>query len=126
MEQAIAFVNLTSGLIVAHCIISRYFVCFATKLGQFAYTTDIASMAQRNGSQLDADAVEPKTMAIARLKYPPALNPKAPVRSAFICRKRKHALISAVPGRIGSSRKEIRVLYMLIRNFILVVPYVMG
>ena len=32
----------------------------------------------------------------------------------------------AVPRRIGASGKEILVLYMLVRNFILVVPNVMG
>ena len=69
-------------------------------------------MAQRIGPQLDADALEPNTMAVARLKYPPALKPKAPVRLACICGNRKHALMLAVPRRIGVSRKEILVLYI--------------
>ena len=54
------------------------------------------------------------------------MKPKAPVRSACICGKRKHALMSAVPRRIGASGKEILVLYMSMRNCILVAPKVMG
>ena len=65
-------------------------------------------------------------MAVARLKYPPALKPKAPVRSACIHGKRKHNLMSAVPRRIGLSGKEILVLYISMRNCILVIPKVMG
>ena len=73
-------------------------------------------MAQQKGSQLDADAMKPKTMAIARLKNPLAIKPKAPVRLACICGKRKHALMSAVPRRIVVSGKEILVLYISVRN----------
>ena len=83
-------------------------------------------MSRQKGSQLDADAVEPKTMAIARLKYPPALKPKAPVRSACIRGKRTHALMLAVPRRIVASGKEILVLYISVRNCNFVVPKVMG
>ena len=86
----------------------------------------MASTAQPNGSQLDADALEPNTMAVARLKCPPVLKPKAPVGPACICGNRKHALKSAVPRRIGLSGKEIFVLYISIRNCNLVVPKVMG
>ena len=67
-------------------------------------------MARQKGSQLNADAMEPKTMAIARKKYPPAMKPNAPVRSACIQENWKHALILAVPRRIGASGKEILVL----------------
>ena len=69
-------------------------------------------MARRKGFQLDADALDPITIAVARLKYPPALKPNAPVRSACIWGKLKHALMSAVAKRIGFLGKEIRVLYI--------------
>ena len=126
MEQAVALVSLTDGLIIVHCIISRYCLCFVTKSGRFAYTTDRASTARQNGSQLDADALRPNTIAVARLKYPPALKPKAPVRSACICGKQKQVLMSAVPRRIGLSGKEIFVSYTSVRNCNYVVPKVMG
>ena len=67
-------------------------------------------MAQQKGSQLDADAMDPKTIAIARKKYHPAMKPNAPVRSACIQGNRKHTLMLAVPRRIGASGKEILVL----------------
>ena len=54
------------------------------------------------------------------------MKPKAPIRSACICRKWKHALMLAVPRMIGASGKEILVLYISMRNYILVVPKVMG
>ena len=65
-------------------------------------------------------------MAIARKKYPPAMNPNAPVRSACICGNQKHTLISDVPSRISLFGKEILVLYILMRNCILVTPNVIG
>ena len=105
---------------------SRYFLCFVTKSGRFAYTADRAWMARRKGSQLDADAMDPNTIAIAIKKYPPAMKPNAPVKSACIRGNRKQALMSAVPRRIGSSGKEILVLYISIRNCSLVAPNVMG
>ena len=102
--------------------------CGASILGwdNLRIETDIASMERQNGSQLDADAVEPKTMAIARKKYPLALKPKAPVRLACICEKQKHALMLAVPRRIAAPGKEILVLYISVRNCNLAVPKVMG
>ena len=54
------------------------------------------------------------------------MKPKAPVKLACILRKQKHALMLDVPRRIGASGKEILVLYMPMRNCILVVPKVMG
>ena len=87
---------------------------------------DSALMARRKGSQLDADAMDPKTIAIARKKYPPAIKPKAPVRSECIRGNRKHALMTAVPRRIVASGKEILVLYISTRSCILVVPKMMG
>ena len=83
-------------------------------------------MAPQKGSQLDADAMEPKTMAIARKKYATAMKPNAPVRSECMQGNQKHALMSAVPRRIGESGNEILVLYMSMRNCILVAPNVMG
>ena len=57
---------------------------FVTRSGQFAYTTDKASIAQQKGSQLEADALKLKTINVARLKYPPALKPNKPVKLACI------------------------------------------
>ena len=54
------------------------------------------------------------------------MKPNAPVRLACIHGKRKHALILAVPRRIGASGREILVLYMSMRNCIFVVPNLMG
>jgi len=112
-EHAVALVSLIVESIVAQFIISRCFLCFVTRSERFAYTTDSASMAQQHGSQMEVDALDPKTIAVARLKYPPALKLKAPVRSACILEKEKHALISTVVSRIKLSRKEILVLYIL-------------
>ena len=83
-------------------------------------------MAQRKGSQLDADAMEPKTMAIARKKYPPAMKPSVPVRLACIHGNRNHALILAVPNIIGTFWKDVLVLYVSMRYCVLVAPNVMG
>jgi hypothetical protein len=47
------------------------------------------------GSQLLADALDPKTMLVAKKYKFSAIKPKAPVRSACILGKRKHAVISA-------------------------------
>ena len=54
------------------------------------------------------------------------MKPKAQVRSACMRQKRKHALMLAVSRKISASWKEIFVLYISMRNFILVVPKVMG
>ena len=77
------------------------------------YTTDSAVIAWQNGSQLEDDAFDPKTVAVARLKNPPALKPNAPVWSECILAKQKHALISAIASRIGLSGNKILVLYTL-------------
>ena len=66
MSHATALVSAIVGSIVAQLIISRYFLCFCTNLGRLAYTAESSSMARRKGSQLDADAVDPKTIAVAR------------------------------------------------------------
>ncbi len=59
-----------------------------------------ASIALRNASQLDADVVEPNTIAVARLYKLSAMKTKAPVRSARIIPKQKQALMLAIPRRI--------------------------
>jgi hypothetical protein len=43
-----------------------------------------ALMAHLKASQLDADAVEPNTIAVARLYNSSAMKPNAPVKSAWI------------------------------------------
>ena len=52
-------------------------------------------IARRKGSQLLAEAVEPKTMLVAKKYIFSAMNPKAPVRSAWTLGKRKQAAMSA-------------------------------
>jgi hypothetical protein len=52
-------------------------------------------IALRKGSQLLADVFDPKTILVARKYKPSAINPKAPVTSAWILGKRKQAVISA-------------------------------
>ena len=47
-------------------------------------------MAQRKGSQLDADAMEPKPMAIARKKYPPAMKPNDVAVAVFLVHGLEH------------------------------------
>ena len=54
------------------------------------------------------------------------MKPKVPFRSACILGKQEHALMSAVPRRIGSSGEEILELYMSMRNRNFVVLKVMG
>ena len=52
-------------------------------------------MARRKDSLLEADAVEPNTIAVARLYRSLARKPNAPVRSAWIFANQKQALMSA-------------------------------
>ncbi len=52
-------------------------------------------MAQQKDSQLEAEAVEPNTIAVARLYRSLARKPNAPVRSAWILANQKQALMSA-------------------------------
>ena len=59
------------------------------------YSSVRASIAHRNDSQLEADAVEPNTMAVARLYTSSARKPNAPVRSAWILTNQKQALTLA-------------------------------
>jgi hypothetical protein len=71
-----------------------------TKSALLANTFVRASIAHQKASQLEADVVEPNTIAVARLNNSSAMKPNAPVMSAWIHANQKHALISAKPRRI--------------------------
>ncbi len=81
-----------------------------TRLGLLAQTFVRALMACLKASQLDADAVEPNTIAVARLYNLSAMKPKVPVKSAWILGYWKYALTSARPRRIVALRYLMRVL----------------
>jgi hypothetical protein len=51
----------------AQTIMSKYFLCLLTRSGWLAQTSDSVSIACLKGSQLDAEVVDPKTMAVAKL-----------------------------------------------------------
>ena len=55
------------GQAMGHTIMLRYFLCFWTRSGRLANTSDYDSIAHQNSSQLDTEVVESKTMALARL-----------------------------------------------------------
>jgi hypothetical protein len=74
---------------------SKYFLCLITKAGLLAKTSVSASMTRRKDSQLEADAVKPNTIAVARLYRSLVRKPNAPVRSAWILANQKQALMSA-------------------------------
>ncbi len=59
-------------------------------------------MACLKAFQLDAEAVEPNTIAVARFYNSSAMKPNAPVKSGWILGYLKHALKSARPRRIVS------------------------
>ncbi len=75
-------------------------LCFITRLGLLAKMFVRASMAYLKASQLDAEAVEPNTIAVARFYNLSAMKPNAPVKSVWILGYLKHALMSARPRRI--------------------------
>ncbi len=68
------------------------FLCLTTRSNLFANTFLRASIALWNTSQLNADVVDPNTIAVARLYKSLAIKPKAPVRSALILPKQKTSL----------------------------------
>ncbi len=72
ISQTTAGVIGVLGLSSAQPIMSKYFSCLLTRLGCLAYTSDSVAIACQKGSQLDADVVDPKTMAVAKLSHPPA------------------------------------------------------
>ena len=75
-------------------------LCFMTRLGLLAKKIVRPSMAHLKASQHDAEAVEPNTIAVARLYSSSAMSPNTPVKSAWILGYQKHALMSARPRRI--------------------------
>ncbi len=62
IEHDIALAGSGAGSRVAQEIMSRNFLCFLMRSQRCA-----AWMVRRNSSQLDAEAVDPKTIAVARL-----------------------------------------------------------
>jgi hypothetical protein len=58
------------------------FLVFNDQIKPIANTFVKASIAHLNASQLDADVVEPNTIAVTRLHKSLAMEPKAPFKSA--------------------------------------------
>jgi hypothetical protein len=100
MVQENTGVSLVKGSISSHFYISMNVLCFTTRSGLLAKTFVRASMACLKASQLDAEAVEPKTIAVARLYNSSAIKPNAQIKSARNLGYLKHALMSARPKRI--------------------------
>jgi hypothetical protein len=74
---------------------SRRCLCVEIRSGLVEYLMINPSIARQNGSQLLAEAVDPKTMLVAKKYIFSAINPKAPVRSARTLGKWKQAVMSA-------------------------------
>jgi hypothetical protein len=91
---------LAEGSISSHFNISMNFLCLMTRSGLLAKTFVRVLMAHLKASQLDAEAVELNTIAVARLYNLSAMKPNAPVKSAWILGYLKHALTSARPRKI--------------------------
>jgi hypothetical protein len=70
------------------------------QIGPISKTFVRALMACLKAFQLDAEAVKPNTIAMARLYNLSAMKLNAPVKSAWILGYLKHALTSARPRRI--------------------------
>jgi hypothetical protein len=100
MVQENTEVSLAEGSISSHFNISMNFLCFMTRLGLLAKTFVRTLMACLNVSQIDADAFEGNTIAVARLCNSPAMKTKAPVKSVWILGNQKHTLTPARSGRI--------------------------
>jgi hypothetical protein len=71
--------SLVEGSIYSHFNILMNVLCFTTRLGLLAKTFVRASMAYLKASQLDAEAVEPNTIAVAKLYNSSAMKSNAPV-----------------------------------------------
>jgi hypothetical protein len=82
MVQENAGVSLAEGSISSHFNILMNVLCFMTRLGLLAKTFVRALKAHLKASQLDAEAVKPNTIAVARLYNLSAMTPNAPVKSA--------------------------------------------
>jgi hypothetical protein len=67
MVQANSGMMLAEGSISSHFSILMNFLCLTTRWGLLAKTFVRALIAHLKASQLDADAVEPNTIAVARL-----------------------------------------------------------
>jgi hypothetical protein len=100
MVQENLGVSLAEGSISSQINISMNYLCFLTRSSLLEKTFVRALMARPKASQLDADAVEPKTTAVARLYNLSDMKPKALVKFAWILGYQKHALTSARPRRI--------------------------
>ena len=61
------------------------------------------SIARLNGSQLLADTVDPKTIAVAKKYKFIAMKPNAPTKSGAMRGYLKQALISAIPNKMSES-----------------------
>jgi hypothetical protein len=95
MVQENEGVSSAEGSIPSHFFnISMNVLCFMTRLGLLAKPFVRALMAHLKASQLDAEAVEQNTIAVARLYNLSAMKPNAPVKSAWILGYLKHALTS--------------------------------
>ncbi len=91
MVQENEGVSLAEESISSHFNISKNFLCLMTRSGLLSKFFVRALMAPLAASQLDADAVKPNTIAVARLYKLSAMKPKAPVKSAWILGYQKHA-----------------------------------
>ncbi len=100
MIQVNVELSLAEGSISSHFNILMNVLCFTTRLGLLAITFMRALMTCLKASLLDAKAVEPNTIAVARLYNSSAMKPNAPVKSAWILGYLKHTLTSARPRRI--------------------------
>ncbi len=98
------------GSASSHFNMTRYFLCLMTRSSLFANTFIKALIACLYDSQLDADVVEPNTIAVARLYKSLAMKPKALVKSAWIFAKQKQDLMLGIQRRIMMIEKPIRVL----------------
>ncbi len=95
--HAIALVKISMAIVSSspHLSMSRRCLCVEIRSGLVEYSMINPSIACQNGSQLLAEAVEPKTMLVAKKYIFSAINLKAPVRSVFILGKWKQAAMSA-------------------------------
>ncbi len=110
MVQENVGVSLMKGSISSHFNILMNDLCFITRLGLLTKTFVRALIACLKASQLDAEAVEPNTIAVARLYNSLAVKLNAPVKSVWILGYLKHALTSARPRRIVAVGQLMRVL----------------
>jgi hypothetical protein len=104
MVQENTGVSSVEGSISSYFNISMNVLCLTTRLGLLTKTFVRALMAHLKASQLDAEAVKPNTIVVARLYNSSAMKLNAPVKSVWILGYLKHALMSARPRRIIAVR----------------------